>query len=164
MTVFVRKQLETGPSPGETRNEVVDWSGCIEVEQIPGIASGRPILKGTRVHADAIIDIYREGDSARQIAEILDLSFRQVQAVLRYGLSNQRCEPETESALSWSACGEVEHIPGECGEVLLVKGSSVQVDTIIDNYELGLSANEIAEMFELNLAQVRAVIDFRFSE
>ena len=45
-----------------------------------------------------------------------------------------------------------------------MKGSSVQAETIIDNYELGLSANEIAEMFELNLAQVRAVIDFRFSE
>jgi uncharacterized protein (DUF433 family) len=142
----------------------MDWSGCSEVEQIPGIASGRPILKGTRIHADAIIDIYREGDSARQIAAILDLSYRQVQAVLNYSLSRQHVEPESENSVNWSACGEVEQISGRINGVPLLKGTRVQVDAIIDNYELGLSENEIAEMFHLNLAQVRDVIQFRFPE
>jgi len=34
----------------------MDWSGCGEVEQVAGKLSGVPVLKGTRVQADLVLD------------------------------------------------------------------------------------------------------------
>jgi len=32
----------------------IDWSGCDTVETVPGKVSGEPLLRGTRVAADAV--------------------------------------------------------------------------------------------------------------
>jgi uncharacterized protein (DUF433 family) len=65
----------------------VDWSGCEEVEQVPGKVSGVPILRGTRVQADAIVEIYEVGLGAAEIAVTFDLDVAQVQAVIDYMLN-----------------------------------------------------------------------------
>ena len=46
-----------------------DWSSCPLVESVPGKVSGVPILKGTRVQADAIVENYRGGSPVLEIAE-----------------------------------------------------------------------------------------------
>jgi uncharacterized protein (DUF433 family) len=61
-----------------------DWLGCDEVEQVPGKVSGVPILKGTRVQADAIVENYQSGLSAPEIADLFDLRPEQVEAVIDY--------------------------------------------------------------------------------
>jgi len=34
----------------------MNWSECSEVEQIPGKVSGQPVVKGTRILADTIVE------------------------------------------------------------------------------------------------------------
>jgi len=62
----------------------MDWTGCDEVEQIPGKVSGVPLLKGTRVQADAIAENYDEGFTAQEVADMFRLDLRQVHAVLDF--------------------------------------------------------------------------------
>lgn len=38
----------------------MDWSGCTEVEEIPGKVSGVPILRLSRVPAEAILGNYND--------------------------------------------------------------------------------------------------------
>ena len=37
------------------QDSYVDWTGCDLVERVPGKVSGRPIVRGTRILADAIV-------------------------------------------------------------------------------------------------------------
>lgn len=39
----------------------MDWSDCPLVEVVPGKVSGVPILKGTRLPADTILENYEDG-------------------------------------------------------------------------------------------------------
>ncbi len=43
----------------------MDWSGCVLVERNPLKVSGAPIVRGTRVQADAIADQCRRAHVAR---------------------------------------------------------------------------------------------------
>jgi uncharacterized protein (DUF433 family) len=47
----------------------MDWSGCDLVEVIPGKHSGDPLIKGTRIPADAIVSNFEAGSSLEEIAE-----------------------------------------------------------------------------------------------
>jgi uncharacterized protein (DUF433 family) len=47
----------------------MDWSGCELVEVIPGKRSGDPLIKGTRIPADAIVSNFEAGSSLEEIAE-----------------------------------------------------------------------------------------------
>ena len=47
----------------------MDWSGCDIVEINPLKVSGVPILKGTRVQADAIVENYEGGSEVEEISE-----------------------------------------------------------------------------------------------
>jgi len=51
----------------------MDWKDCEIVETIPGKVSGRPIVKGTRVPADAVVENYESGESVEEIAFNFDL-------------------------------------------------------------------------------------------
>src|ERR1035437_734545 len=72
----------------------MDWTGCSEVEQIPGTVSGVPILKGTSVQADAITGNFDAGRTAAEIADMFRLKLEQVQAVLDYASRNSDGLPE----------------------------------------------------------------------
>jgi uncharacterized protein (DUF433 family) len=48
----------------EVRTEI-DWTACELIEQIPGKVSGRPILRGTRILPEAIVDSYDLGKASR---------------------------------------------------------------------------------------------------
>ena len=47
----------------------MDWSGCDIVEQIPGKVGGEPVVKGTRIRAQTVIDNYDLGSPVEEIAE-----------------------------------------------------------------------------------------------
>src|ERR1700722_4567171 len=62
----------------------VDWSDCPIVEVVPGKVSGVPILKGTRVQADSIVENYETGSPVEEIAYNFDLKPEDIRAVLPY--------------------------------------------------------------------------------
>lgn len=47
----------------------MNWLACSLVELIPGKINGVPLLKGTRVQADSIVDNYRGGSPIAEISE-----------------------------------------------------------------------------------------------
>ncbi len=47
----------------------MNWSECSEVEQIPGKPSGQPVVKGTRILADTIVEDYELGSRVEEIHE-----------------------------------------------------------------------------------------------
>jgi uncharacterized protein (DUF433 family) len=72
-------------------NEKVDWSGCPLVEVKPGVQSGAPVLSGTRMPAEAIVDNFDYGVSVAEIAEQFELPPGRIEAILAYA-KNDRLE------------------------------------------------------------------------
>src|SRR5579864_4737446 len=54
--------------------EKIDWSECPLVEIKPGVQSGAPVLRGTRMPVSAIVDNFDYGVSVAEIAEQFDIS------------------------------------------------------------------------------------------
>jgi uncharacterized protein (DUF433 family) len=63
---------------------VMDWTDCPDVETIPGKVSGVPILKHSRMPADAILENHRGGLPAEEIAEVFQLPAEGVRRLLAY--------------------------------------------------------------------------------
>ena len=47
----------------------IDWTRCELIERVPGKVSGRPIVRGTRILPDAIVNSYHAGGSLDDIHE-----------------------------------------------------------------------------------------------
>ncbi len=62
----------------------VDWSDCPIVEVVPGKGNGVPVLKGTRVKADSVVENYETGSPVDEIAYNFDLKPEDIRAVLAY--------------------------------------------------------------------------------
>ncbi len=69
--------------------EKIDWLECPLVEIKPGVQSGAPVLRGTRMPVDAIIDNFDFGVSAAEIAEQFEIPLDRVEAVLTYAKSHR---------------------------------------------------------------------------
>ncbi len=54
-------KLETTPQ--------IDWTQCELIESVPGKVSGRPVVRGTRIMPDPIVNSYDLGDSIEEIQE-----------------------------------------------------------------------------------------------
>jgi len=67
----------------------MDWSECEVVEMIPGKVSGCPLLKGTRVPADAVVENFESGESVAEIAYNFDLNPDDIRKVLAYASTRQ---------------------------------------------------------------------------
>lgn len=50
-------------------NSYIDWTGCELVERIAGKVSGRPIVRGTRILADTIVQDAELGSPLEEIHE-----------------------------------------------------------------------------------------------
>ena len=68
----------------QTQSAVIDWSNSPLVEINPRKLSGVPVLKGTRMQADSILENHRSGLSAEEIAEVFELPAESVRALLTY--------------------------------------------------------------------------------
>jgi uncharacterized protein (DUF433 family) len=67
----------------------IDWSECPSVEVKPGVQSGAPVLRGTRMPANAIIDNFDYGVSAAEIAEQFEVPPDRIEAILTYSKSHR---------------------------------------------------------------------------
>ena len=47
----------------------MDWTGCELVEVIPGKVSGVPLVVGTRIPADLVLDLFNSGYSVNEIVD-----------------------------------------------------------------------------------------------
>ncbi len=70
----------------------VDWSDCSIVEVNPRKVSGAPILKGTRVQADSIVENYEGGESVEEIAENFSIPQETIRSLLAY--ATKHVEPQ----------------------------------------------------------------------
>jgi len=64
--------------------EKIDWSHCPLVEFKPGVQGGAPVLLGTRMPADAIVDNFDYGMSVAEIAEQFEIPTDPIEAILGY--------------------------------------------------------------------------------
>ncbi len=71
----------------------VDWTGCDLVEVIPGKVSGVPLVRGSRVQADAVVENYEAGESVEDIAYNFDLRPEDIRKVLAFAASRQAVKP-----------------------------------------------------------------------
>ena len=62
----------------------MDWTGCSYVEVIPGKVSGVPLVRGSRVPADTVLESHQLGETVEQIAFSFDLDPGDIRAVLAY--------------------------------------------------------------------------------
>ena len=67
----------------------IDWSGCPLVEIKPGVQGGAPVLLGTRMPANAIVDNFDYGLSVAEIAEQFEIAPDGMEAILAYAKSNR---------------------------------------------------------------------------
>src|SRR5580698_6956164 len=71
----------------------IDWTQCELIEQIPGKVSGRPIVRGTRILPDAIVNSYDAGEPLDLIHENYPgLSIQQIQRLIEFAHA-QRGQP-----------------------------------------------------------------------
>ena len=71
----------------ETTN--VDWSACPLVEVKRDVQSGAPVLRGTRMPVDAILNNYDYGVSIAEIAEQFETSPESIEAILSFAKSHR---------------------------------------------------------------------------
>jgi uncharacterized protein (DUF433 family) len=64
----------------------MDWSGCPIVEVNPLKVSGAPILVGTRVQADSIVENFQDGSPIEEIADNFSIPAEMIEEVLRFAL------------------------------------------------------------------------------
>lgn len=69
----------------------IDWTACALVESIPGKVSGVPIVQGTRVQADAILENYDGGSPIAEISENFAIPEVTIRTLLTFA-ENQRAQ------------------------------------------------------------------------
>ncbi len=68
----------------------IDWSDCELIERIPGKVSGRPIVVGTRIMPEGIVNSYDLGSSLEEIQEDWPaLSMAQIKRLIEYAHNNR---------------------------------------------------------------------------
>jgi uncharacterized protein (DUF433 family) len=71
----------------------IDWMACELIERIPGKVSGRPIVRGTRIMPDAIVDSYDLGETIEELREGFPaLSVSQIKRLIEFAHA-QRGQP-----------------------------------------------------------------------
>jgi uncharacterized protein (DUF433 family) len=64
------------------------------------------------------------------------------------------------ASLDWSQCPDVESVPGKVSGAWVFKGTRMPVQIVFANLEAGMSAAEIAEVFEVEPEKIKAVLHF----
>ena len=68
----------------------IDWTDCPLVEVNPRKVSGAPILKGTRVQADAIVENYEDGSPVEEISENFAIPEAAIRELLQFAAEQQK--------------------------------------------------------------------------
>ncbi len=68
----------------------IDWTACELIEQIPGKVSGRPIVRGTRIMPDGIVNSYDMGETIENIHEDWpSLSIAQIKRLIEFAQAHR---------------------------------------------------------------------------
>jgi uncharacterized protein (DUF433 family) len=68
----------------------IDWAGCELVERVPGKVSGRPVVRGTRILADTIVQDAELGSPLQEIQENYpDLSLTAIQQLVSFARTHR---------------------------------------------------------------------------
>jgi uncharacterized protein (DUF433 family) len=67
----------------------MDWSDCPLVEVDPLKMHGVPILKGTRMQADSIVENYEDGSPVEEISENFRIPEETIRAILAFAHQKQ---------------------------------------------------------------------------
>lgn len=68
----------------------IDWTACDLIEVIPGKVSGRPIVKGTRILPDAIVDSFDLGETIESLSQGFPaLSSAQIERLIEFAHSQR---------------------------------------------------------------------------
>jgi uncharacterized protein (DUF433 family) len=71
-------------------NPSIDWTACELIEQIPGKVSGRPIVRGTRILPDAIVNSFDMGETVDELHEGFPaLSVEQIKRLIEFAHRTQ---------------------------------------------------------------------------
>jgi uncharacterized protein (DUF433 family) len=74
-----------------SKNGYVDWTGCELVESVSGKVSGRPLVRGTRILADTIVQDAELGSPLEEIHENYpDLPLATIRQLLAFAESHGR--------------------------------------------------------------------------
>jgi uncharacterized protein (DUF433 family) len=73
------------------KDSYVDWTGCELVERIPGKVSGRPLVRGTRILADTVVQDAELGSPLEEIHENYpDLPLATIERLLSFARAQSR--------------------------------------------------------------------------
>jgi len=73
--------------------EQIDWSQCPLVEVNPHVQGGTPVLRGTRMPVNAIVDNFDYGVSVAEISEQFEVPQDRIEAILTYAKSHRVARP-----------------------------------------------------------------------
>lgn len=91
---LLRREHEImGVAVAVSTEEKIDWSECPLVEIKPGVQSGAPVLRGTRMPVSAIVDNFDYGLSVAEIAEQFEISPERVEAIVTCAKSYRVAHP-----------------------------------------------------------------------
>jgi uncharacterized protein (DUF433 family) len=62
--------------------------------------------------------------------------------------------------MDWSGCDIVEVVPGKVSGVPLIRNTRVPADTVLESAELGESSEEIAFNYDLQIEDVRTILEY----
>ena len=129
------------------------WSG---LDVVAEDASDNPCIVGSESRVWDVVNAYDDGNPSQQIAHRYSVPLRTVQAILAFA---HRYLPEKDP-INWSACDAVECVRRRCGGVPVLKGTRMPVAGILGNLADGMTAEEVAEDFEVDVVAVRVVAHF----
>jgi uncharacterized protein (DUF433 family) len=69
--------------------EAIDWSECPIVESVPGRMNGKPVVKGTRMPADGVVENFETGSPVSEIAWNFGLKEEDIRTILKYASSHK---------------------------------------------------------------------------
>jgi len=73
--------------------EQIDWSQSPLVEVNPRVQGGAPVVRGTRMPVNAIVDNFDHGASETEISEQFQVPLDRIQAILAYAKSHRIAHP-----------------------------------------------------------------------
>ena len=82
-----------GREVATANKEKIDWSECPLVEVKPRVQSGAPVLRGTRMPVNTIVDNFDYGVSVDEIAEQFEIPPERVEAIMAYAKSHSVAHP-----------------------------------------------------------------------
>jgi uncharacterized protein (DUF433 family) len=71
-------------SASSLKTPLMDWSGCAWVESVEGRLSGVPVVMGTRMQADGVLENFDDGLSVEEICYHFFLDEYAVRGVLAF--------------------------------------------------------------------------------